>query len=194
MALAVLYDFGANRGDEIILPALSFVSTANVALQTGFNPVFVDVKRETLNIDPAEIENVITKNTKAIMHVHLMGKPAETDIINKLAKKYGLYIIGDAVEAHWAIYKGRNAGALADVSAYSFYVAHIITTIEGDIVVTDNSDFAETLRSLRSNGRACKCKSCLLNTKSAYYAVFLEKKGIDTRDLFSSIPNVARWF
>lgn len=168
LALAALYDFGAKRGDEIIVPALSFVATGNAVLQAGFTPVFVDIDRKTLNIDPLKIETAITKKTKAIMPVHLMGKPAEMDTINDIAKKYNLYVIEDAAEAHGAKYKGRNAGALADMGAFSLYVAHIITTVEGGIVTTDNSDLAEILRSLRSHGRACKCESCIINTASAY--------------------------
>ncbi len=168
MALAVLYDFGAKRGDEIIVPALSFVATGNSVLQVGFKPVFVDIERKTLNIDPAKIESAITEKTKAIMPVHLMGKPAKMDEINKIAKKYNLYVIEDAAEAHGAMYKGRNIGTLSDMAAYSLYIAHIITTIEGGIVVTNREDFAEILRSLRCHGRACKCKVCVVNTSSGY--------------------------
>jgi len=130
--------------------------------------VFVDIDRKTLNIDPSRIEDAITERTRAIMPVHLMGKPADMDTINSIAKRYNLYVIEDAAEAHGAIYKGRKAGALGDMAAFSLYVAHIVTTIEGGIVTTDNPDFAEVLRSLRSHGRACKCESCVLNTASAY--------------------------
>ena len=168
LALAVLYDFGAERGDEIILPALSFVATGNAVLQAGFTPVFVDIDRKTLNIDPARIEEKITRKTRAILPVHLMGKTAEMDTINEIARKYNLYVIEDAAEAHGATYKGKNAGILGNMGAFSLYVAHIITTVEGGIIITDNSDFAEILRSLRSHGRACKCESCVLNIASAY--------------------------
>lgn len=168
LALAVLYDFGANRGDEIIVPALSFVATGNAVLQAGFTPVFVDIDRRTLNIIPSEIEDVISEKTRAIIPVHLMGKPAEIDTINAIAKKHNLYVIEDAAEAHGALYKGKKAGTLADMGAFSLYIAHIISTVEGGIITTDNSDFAEILRSLRSHGRACKCESCVQNTASAY--------------------------
>lgn len=170
LALAVLYDYGAKRGDEVIVPALSFVATGNAVLQAGFTPVFVDVDRKTLNIDPGMIEAAVTKNTKAIMPVHLMGKPADMDAIGKIAKKRKLFIIGDAAEAHGAVYRNKNVGALGDMSAFSLYVAHIITTVEGGIITTDNEDFAQILRSLRSHGRACACESCVLNTASSYCA------------------------
>ncbi|MCK4600976.1 MAG: DegT/DnrJ/EryC1/StrS family aminotransferase, partial [Phycisphaerae bacterium] len=164
LALATLYDFGAKRGSEVIVPALSFVATGNAVLQAGFEPVFVDIDRRTLNIDPAKIESAVTDRTIAIMPVHLMGKPAEMDTINAVARKHNLFVIEDAAEAHGATYKGRNVGTLGDMAAYSLYVAHIITSIEGGIVTTDREDFAEVLRSLRSHGRACKCKQCVLNT------------------------------
>lgn len=187
LALAVLYDFGANRGDEVIVPALSFVATGNAILQAGFIPVFVDIDRKTLNINP-EIEGLITKKTRAIMPVHLMGKPAEMDTINQIAKKHNLYVIEDAAEAHGAIYKGKKAGALGDMGAFSLYVAHIITTVEGGIITTNNSDFAEILRSLRSHGRACKCETCVLNTASAYCAKrFSFGDNADMRFIFERI-------
>ncbi|HPL64595.1 MAG TPA: DegT/DnrJ/EryC1/StrS family aminotransferase [Syntrophales bacterium] len=170
LALAVLYDFGARRGDEVIVPSLSFVSTGNAVLQAGFTPVFVDVDRKTLNIDPKGIGEKITKRTRAVMPVHLMGKPAEMDSIKEAAKNSGLFVIEDAAEAHGAIYKGKPAGSLGDMAAFSLYVAHIISTVEGGIVTTDRTDFAEVLRSLRSHGRACKCESCVLNRSSSYCA------------------------
>lgn len=188
LALAVLYDFGAERGDEIIVPALSFVATGNAILQAGFRPVFVDIDRETLNIDPAQIEDAVTDRTRAIVPVHLMGKPAEMDAINRIARQHNLYVIEDAAEAHGAVYKGRNVGTLGDMAAFSLYVAHIITTIEGGIVTTDRPEFAEVLRSLRSHGRACKCESCVLNTASAYCAKrFKYGDNTDIRFMFERI-------
>lgn len=186
LALAVLYDFGAKRQDEIIVPALSFVATGNAVLQAGFKPVFVDVERDSLNIDPGLIERAITKRTRAIMPVHLMGKPAEMEEINRMAKKHKLFVIEDAAEAHGAIYKGKNIGTLGDMAAYSLYLAHIITTIEGGVVVTNREDFAEVLRSLRCHGRACKCRICVVNTKSAYCPKRF-KHGKDTRFVFERI-------
>lgn len=188
LALAALYDFGAERGDEIILPALSFVATGNAVLAAGFTPVFIDVDRKTLNIDPLKIEGAITEKTRAIMPVHLMGKPADMDAINEIARRHKLYVIEDAAEAHGAEYKGKKAGALGDMGAFSLYVAHIISTVEGGIVSADNEAFAEVLRSLRSHGRACKCKSCVLNTASAYCEKrFGSNGGGDIRFVFERI-------
>jgi dTDP-4-amino-4,6-dideoxygalactose transaminase len=168
LALAVLYDLGAKRGDEIIIPALSFVATGNAVLAAGFAPVFVDVKRDTLNINPEKIELAITSKTRAIMPVHLMGKPAPMNEILKIAKKYNLLVIEDAAEAHGAEYYGKRVGSIGDLGVFSTYVAHILSTVEGGMITTNREDFAEILRSLRSHGRACKCKSCVLNLTSGY--------------------------
>jgi len=152
IACAVLYDFGAKRGDEIIIPALTFVATGNAVLQAGFTPVFVDVDRETLNIDPKKIEKLITPRTRAIMPVHLMGKPAAMDEIMSIAKRHKLYVIEDAAEAHGAEYKGQKIGAIGDMACFSLYAAHIVTTIEGGMLITNNEKMAEIARSLRNHG------------------------------------------
>ena len=152
LALAVLYDYGAQRGDEIIVPALSFVATGNAVFQAGFKPVFVDVKRETLNIDPAKIEAAVTPKTRAIMPVHLMGKPADMLHILAVARKHNLKVIEDAAEAHGAEYKGEKIGTIGDMAAFSLYAAHIVTTIEGGIVTTNDVKMADILRSLRNHG------------------------------------------
>jgi len=188
LALAVLHDFGAERGDEIVLPALSFVATGNAVVHAGFHPRFVDIERNTLNIDPNLIEAAINERTRAIMPVHLMGKPAEMDTIHQIARRYGLSVIEDAAEAHGSRYKGRPAGALADLAAFSLYIAHIITTAEGGIVTTDREDYAEVLRSLRSHGRACKCKICTLSSASKYCSKrFIGEDGEDKRFIFERI-------
>ena len=186
LSLAVLYDFGAKRGDEIILPALSFVATGNSVLEAGFKPVFADIERETLNINPKKIEKVITEKTKAILVVHLMGKAADMDAIKEIAKKHNLYVIEDAAEAYGGEYKRKNVGTLGDMVAFSTYVAHLVSTIEGGVITTDNSDFAEILRSLRSHGRACKCEVCTLNIKGGYCPKRFQY-GEDIRFLFERI-------
>ena len=186
LALAVLHDFGAKRNDEIILPALSFVATGNAVLHARFKPVFVDIERETLNIDVKKIEEKITEKTRAILPVHLIGKPADMDAINGIAKKYNLYVIEDAAEAYGAIYKGRDIGTLGDMAAFSTYLAHMVSTVEGGVVATNRPDFAEILRSLRSHGRACKCKVCTLNIKGGYCPKRFQY-GEDIRFLFERI-------
>ncbi|MCX6355921.1 MAG: DegT/DnrJ/EryC1/StrS family aminotransferase [Candidatus Aureabacteria bacterium] len=164
LALSVLHDYGAHRGDEVIVPALSFVATGSAVVHAGFRPVFVDIERETLNIDTRLIEGAITQKTRAILPVHLMGKPADMDAITAIAKRHKLFVIEDAAEAHGAFYKDRPVGGIGDMGAFSLYLAHIISTCEGGIVVTHNEEYAGILRSLRSHGRACKCRICILNT------------------------------
>lgn len=152
-ACASLYDYGAKRGDEIIVPALCFVSCPNSILAAGFVPKFVDVAIDTLNVDPVKIEESITDRTRAIMAVHTMGKPCDMDTIKRLAAKYNLKIIEDACEAHGAKYKNHIIGTIGDMGAFSFYAAHLIVCGEGGMIVTDHEDLANTLRSIKSHGR-----------------------------------------
>jgi dTDP-4-amino-4,6-dideoxygalactose transaminase len=148
-----LYDFGAQRGDEVIVPALCFVASANSVLASGLVPIFVDIEIETLNIDPLEIEDAITEKTKAIMAVHTMGKSCNMDAIIKIAQKYNLKVIEDCCEAHGATYKGRVVGTIGDMGAFSFYAAHLVVCGEGGMVVTNNDEIADVIRSVRSHGR-----------------------------------------
>jgi len=191
LALAVLHDFGAKYDEEVILPALSFVATGNAVLHAGFKPVFVDIEKETLNINPKEIEKVITERTRAILPVHLIGKPADMDTINEIAKKYNLYVIEDAAEAYGAVYKGRKVGTLGDLAAFSTYLAHMISTVEGGVVITNNEEFAGILRSLRDHGKACKCKICTLRTGSGYCPKRFQY-GQDIRFIFERIGYSAK--
>jgi dTDP-4-amino-4,6-dideoxygalactose transaminase len=163
LSLAALYDRGADRNDEIIVPALSFVATGNAVLQAGFKPVFVDIRAETLNIDPELIEDRISRRTRAILAVHLMGKPAAMAVIKRIARRHGLAVIEDAAEAHGASVNGRSVGSIGDMGAFSLYIAHIISTIEGGIITTDSAATAAVLRSLRSHGRMCDCRICVIN-------------------------------
>jgi Predicted pyridoxal phosphate-dependent enzyme apparently involved in regulation of cell wall biogenesis len=186
VALAVLHDVGAERGDEVIVPALSFVATGNAVLHAGFTPAFVDVELSTLNIDPVRIEDAITDRTVAIMPVHLMGKPAPMDEIMEIAGRRHLTVIEDAAEAHATTYKGRSVGSIGDLGAFSLYVAHMISTVEGGIVTTDDESYAETLRSLRSHGRSCNCASCVLN-QGGQTCTKRFVDGVDKRFVFNRI-------
>jgi len=152
-SLASLYEFGAKRGDEVIVPATTFVATANAVLAAGFTPKFVDIELETLNINADLIEENITDDTCALMPVHLMGKPCDMDKILKIAKKNNLKVIEDSCEAHGAKYKGRYIGAIGDMGAFSFYVAHLVVCGEGGMVVTNNEKIADVVRSVKTHGR-----------------------------------------
>jgi len=149
-----LYDIRkAQRGDEVIVPALSFIATSNAVRAAGFVPKFVDIKKETLNIDESKIEEAITDKTVAIMPVHTMGRPAEMEVICSIAKKHNLTVIEDSCEAHGAKYKGKYIGHWGDMSIYSYYVAHIVSCGEGGMVSTNDSFTADVLSSTRSHGR-----------------------------------------
>lgn len=152
-SLASLYEFGAKRGDEVIVPATTFVATANAVLAAGFTPKFVDIELHTLNIDSHKIEENITEKTCAIMPVHLMGKPCDMDTILKIGKQHNLKVIEDSCEAHGAKYKGRYIGTIGDMGAFSFYVAHLVVCGEGGMVVTDNERIANVVKSVKTHGR-----------------------------------------
>lgn len=185
LALALLHDYGAQVGDEVIVPALSFVATGNAVLHARFTPKFVDIDRQTLNIDVSQIEAAVTPKTKAIMPVHLMGKPADMDPIMDLAEKYGLTVVEDAAEAHGMLYKGKQAGAIGHLGAFSLYVAHIISTIEGGVITCNSDAHAEILISLRSHGRGCSCPTCVAGRQKQCSKRF--KNGEDIRFTFPRI-------
>ncbi len=140
-------------GDEVIMPSLTYVATANAIAYTGATPVFVDSERETWNIDPNTVVEAITPRTKAIFAVHLYGHPADLDSLQAIAGEHGLFLLEDAAEAHGARYKGQRVGALSDAAVFSFYGNKIITTGEGGIIVTNNKDWAERAYFLENQGR-----------------------------------------
>lgn len=129
--------------DEVIIPSFTMIASAFAVCYTGAKPVFVDADKDTFNIDVTKIEKKITSRTKAIMPVHIFGKICNMDAIIALAKKYNLYIIEDAAEAHGATYRGKKAGSFSDVAAFSFFANKNITTGEGGMIVTNNEDIAQ---------------------------------------------------
>ena len=108
------------EGDEVIVSSMTFISPVNTIKYVGATPVFVDVCRDTFVMDAEKVEELITDNTKAIMPIHIYGYPVDMDKINKIAKKYGLYVIEDATEALGTIYKGKKAGTIGDIGCFSF--------------------------------------------------------------------------
>lgn len=159
-AVAAVYDLKpeSKRGDEVIVPALSFIATSNAVLMAGFTPVFVDVELDTLNIDPSKIEEKITDKTRAIVVVHTMGKPCYMTRIMEIAKRYNLVVIEDCAEAHGAFHMGKYVGSWGDMGTFSFYVAHLICCGEGGMVSSASTRWgpqyiASLIRSTRSHGR-----------------------------------------
>jgi perosamine synthetase len=147
-----LMALGIGPGDEVIVPTLTFVASANAVVHCGARPVFVDSEPTTWNMDGALIEAKLTARTKAIMTVPLYGHPVDMEPILTLASKHGLFVIEDAAQAHGSEYKGRRVGSLGDIAAFSFFGNKIITTGEGGMVVTDDDDLASRVRQLRGHG------------------------------------------
>lgn len=148
LALAAL---GIKEGDEVIMPDLTFVATANAVRYLGAKPVFVDSEPGSWNIDPEKIAAAVTKRTKAIMPVHIYGHPCDMDPIMQIAKKHSLFVIEDAAEAHGAEYKGKKVGSIGDVGCFSFYGNKIITTGEGGMCLANDGKLAERMRFLRDH-------------------------------------------
>lgn len=143
---------GIGAGDEVIVPTLTFVATANAVRHAGATPVFADSQPDTWTIDPREIEKKITPRTKAIIPVHLYGHPADMDPIMELAKQRRLFVIEDAAQAHGARYKGRRVGSIGHIGCFSFFGNKIITTGEGGMLTTNDDRLADQARLLRDHG------------------------------------------
>ncbi len=147
-----LIALGIGPGDEVIVPTLTFVASANTVVYTGAKPVFVDSHPKTWNLDPNAVEAAITPRTKAIMAVHLYGHPADMDALKDICERHNLKLIEDAAEAHGACYNGMRVGSFGDVSCFSFYGNKIVTTGEGGMIVTPHREIAEKCRILRDHG------------------------------------------
>lgn len=139
-------------GDEVIIPTVTYIATANAVRYCGATPVLVDVQADTMNIDPAEIERKITPKTKGIIPVHLYGHPAEMEAINGIARKHGLWVVEDAAEAHGAEVSGRKVGSMGTCATFSFFGNKIVTTGEGGMVTTNDDALAQKLRLFRGQG------------------------------------------
>ncbi len=146
LALATL---GVRGGDEVIIPNFTMMATALAVYYTGAKPVFVDCQRDTGNINPSKIEEKITPKTKVILPVHIYGHPCDMDEINYIAKKYNLFVVEDAAEAHGAEYRGIKCGSLGDIGCFSFYANKLITTGEGGMLVTNNEEVYKKAKSMK---------------------------------------------
>lgn len=153
---------GVGPGDAVITTPLTFAATANSIIHCGGRPIFVDVNPKTMNIEPSEVERYITENcdyekgvlkdrktgctVKAILPVHLAGRPCDMDKIMGIARRHNLYVVEDAAHAIEAVYKGKKTGTLGDIAAFSFYVTKNVVTGEGGMVTTDNEEWAEKIK------------------------------------------------
>jgi dTDP-4-amino-4,6-dideoxygalactose transaminase len=153
----LLQSFRIGEGDEVIVPANSFIATSEAVSHVGAVPVFVDTHPKYFTIDPSAIERKISNKTKAIIPVHLYGLPAPMDEILEIARKRGLKVIEDAAQAHGARYKGKHAGSLADGAAFSFYPGKNLGAYgDGGAIVTDDEEIAVHARMLANHGRISK--------------------------------------
>lgn len=140
------------KGDEIITPAITWATTVFPILNLGLTPVLVDVDLYTFNINPDEVERAITDRTRAIMLVHLLGNPCNMKSLVEIARRHNLLLIEDACEAHGAEYNGQKVGSFGDLSTFSFFFSHHISTVEGGILLTNNEEYAELAKALRVFG------------------------------------------
>ncbi len=144
---------GIGCGDEVILPAYTFMATATAILYINAIPVFADIEPDTYNIDPANAESLVNEKTKAILPVHIGGRPADMDGIKSVAEEYGLLVLEDAAQAWGAEWRGRRVGALGDMGVFSFQSTKNITSGEGGMIVTNNKDLYDKAWSLHNCGR-----------------------------------------
>lgn len=147
-----LLALGAGPGDEVIVPSLTYIATANAVRYVGAQPVFADVDPATWCIDPDHVAALVSPRTVGIIPVHLYGHPADMDRLREVADRHGLWIVEDAAEAPFGTYKGRPTGSLGDIATFSFYGNKVITSGEGGAVTTDNAELARKMRMLRGQG------------------------------------------
>jgi len=175
-----LLSAGIGPGDEVITTPFTFAATANSVLYTGASPVFVDIDPETYNIDPEQIEEAVTDNTRAIMPVHLYGHPADMEPVSKIAKDHDLVVIEDAAQAHGAGYKGKKCGSLSDAAGFSFYPGKNLGALgDAGAVVTNDGDLAKHVRMLSNYGSIQKYNHELKGFNSRldeFQAAFLRVK------------------
>ena len=149
---AAMHALAIGPGDEVIVPPLTFVATANAVLFQGGRPVFADIDPDTLLLQPAQVEARITPRTKAVIAVDYAGQPCEYDALRKICDRHDLALVADACHALGAQYKGRRVGTLADLTVFSFHPVKHITTGEGGMIVTRRADLAATMRQFRNHG------------------------------------------
>ena len=175
------------EGDEILVPAVTFIATSNVLIEQGLKPVFVDVDPRTYNIDPSKIEAKITKRTKAIIPVHLYGLPAEMDEIMQVAKKHNLMVIEDCAQAHGATYRGKKVGTIGHAGSFSFYPGKNLGAYgDAGCIVTKNKIIAEQCRMIGNHGQLTKYEHKRLGRNSRL-------DGLQAAILSAKLKHLDRW-
>ena len=161
---AALLAADIGRGDEVIVPAFSFIATATAVSMAGAKPVFADVDPETFTINPGDIEERVTKKTRAVIGVHLFGQPFDVDAVRDICQPRGLKLIEDAAQAHGALYNGKKVGGLGDFGCFSFYATKNMITGEGGMVTTGDPTYNDRLRLIINHGQSEK----YLHTRLGY--------------------------
>jgi len=163
----ILRAFGIGADDEVIIPSHTFIATALAVTYVGATPVFVEVDKSSYNMDPKKLEEKITPKTKAIIAVHLYGRPADMEKLSSIANKYNLKLIEDSAQAHGAIYKNRTVGSLGHASAFSFYPTKNLGALgDGGIITTNDPELAQLLAMIRNYGSKTKYIHELQGTNS----------------------------
>lgn len=151
---AALLAVGVKAGDEVVMPSFTFSATAEAAVLCGAKPVFADIDPDSLSINADTVSRVLSNRTKAIIPVHLYGQPVDMGPILEIARERGIAVIEDAAQAHGASLGGRMAGSMGDMGCFSFYGAKNMTTGEGGMITTNDDDYAEALRAIRTHGES----------------------------------------
>lgn len=203
-----LWVLGIGPGDEVIMPANTFIATAWGATLCGATPVFVDCNPKSYNLDPEKVEAAITSKTKAIVAVHLYGQPADMRALKVIADKHKIFLVEDAAQAHYAEFKGRRIGGLSKISSFSFYPGKNLGAFgEGGAVVTDDDDLAVKLKMMREHGQSAKyyhemyghnyrmegIQGAVLNVKLKYLDKWTEGRRRIAKmyyDLLSDVPQI----
>ena len=182
-----LLSLGIVSGDEVIVPTFTYIASAFAVTYTGAKPVFVDIDKDTFNIDPEKIEKAITKKTRAIMPVHLYGQAANMSAILKISNKYGLKVIEDAAQAQGAEYKDKRVGCLGDIGCFSFYPTKNLGAFgDAGMIVTNNKALYEKVKKLRDYGR----KSRYVHTSLGYNS---RLDSIQALFLLEKLKKLNRW-
>jgi perosamine synthetase len=179
--------FGIEKGDEVIVPTMTFPATAEIVCYFGAKPIIVDVEEDTLNISLKEIEKAITPKTKAIIPVHYGGQPCDLDEIQEIANAYGLKVLEDAAHSLPATYKGKKIGTISDVTCFSFYATKTLSTGEGGMICTNDQEIAERCAIMRLHGINRDAWKRYSESGSWYYEVVAPGYKYNFTDLQASL-------
>jgi dTDP-4-amino-4,6-dideoxygalactose transaminase len=178
---------GIGPGDEVVTTTMTFCATINSIIHTGATPVLVDCERDTQLIDPERIEAAITPRTRAIVPVHLCGRPCDMDAIMEIARSHNLVVIEDAAHAIETVYKGRKVGTIGDLTAFSFYVTKNVVTGEGGMVTTNNDEFADKVKTYALHGMSADAWKRFSDAGFKHYEVVVPGYKYNMMDLQAAI-------